>query len=96
VYAEHLREHLLLECKALLSDEPEAFAAPLDELWRLLVSLLAPRSLHPQDAGNALLALERAYADGVAELEQAGHDTRGMNVFDFLHRLSFLERKPTK
>jgi hypothetical protein len=60
------------------------------------VALLAPQSLHPQDTGNALLALERAFEDGVAELERAGHPTAGMSVFVFLHRLQALEKKEAK
>jgi hypothetical protein len=85
-----------LECESLLSEEPERYEAPLDEISRQLVALLAPQSLHPQDTGNQLLALERAFEDGVAELERAGHPTVGMSVFVFLHRLQALEKKEAK
>lgn len=88
-----MRERLLLECDALLSDEPERYAAPLEELSQQLVALLAPQSLHPADNQNALLALERAYEDGVAELERAGHPAAGMSVYVFLHRLQGLEKR---
>jgi hypothetical protein len=57
------------------------------------VALLAPQSLHPQDPSNALLALERAYQDGVAELERAGHRAEGLTVYEYLHRLGHLEKK---
>jgi hypothetical protein len=96
LYAEHLRDHLVLECQALLSDEPEQFASPLAELSRLLMQQLAPASLHPLDSQNALLRLERAFADGVAELERAGYRTEGISVFDFFHRLSHLELRAQK
>lgn len=84
-----------MECEALLSDDPERYAGPLEEISQLLLGLLAPQSLHPQDSGNALLALERAYEDGVAELERAGHPTHGMSVYVFLHRLQALDKKQT-
>jgi hypothetical protein len=87
---------LVLECQALLSDEPEQFASPLAELSRLLMQQLAPSSLHPQDSQNALLRLERAFADGVAELERAGCRTEGISTFDYFHRLQHLEKKPSK
>lgn len=88
-----MRERILLECEALLSDDPERYAGPLEEISQQLLALLAPRSLHPQDAGNALLALERAYQDGIAELERAGHPTESMSVYVFLHRLQALDKK---
>lgn len=63
-------------------------------MQRTLVDLLAPASLSPLDPDNALLRLERAFADGVAELEQAGHPQAGaLSVWDFIHRLSYLERQ---
>lgn len=82
-----------MECESLLSDEPERYAGPLEELSQQLVALLAPQSLHPQDSSNAMLALERAYEDGVAELERAGHPTVGMTLYTYLHRLQALEKK---
>ena len=92
-YAETVREKLLLECDALLSDEPERFAGPLDELGRQLVGLLVPQSLSPADPSNALLQIERAYQDGVAELERAGHGGREWSVYEYLHRLKKLEQR---
>lgn len=89
-YAETLRDRLIAECRALL-DDTEA-TAQLSEFDRALVRLLAPVSLSPVDAGNALLQLERAYADGLAELEQAGHRGAGLSVFGFLHRLAYVAR----
>lgn len=95
-YAEGLRERLLLECDALLSDEPERYTAPIDELGKQLVGLLVPQALNPADPSNALLQLERAYQDGVAELERAGHPAEGMSVYVYLHRLQLLEKKREK
>lgn len=91
-----MREKLLLECDALLSDEPERYTAPLDELGKQLVGLLVPQSLNPADPGNALLQIERAYQDGVAELERAGHGGREWTVYEYLHRLQLLEKKRDK
>lgn len=92
--AECQREHLLLECQALLSDDPTPYAAPLAELERHLVLLLAPKeSLHPQDPANILLALEARFADGVAELERAGYSAEGLSVYAFWHKLGRLQKK---
>ena len=63
-------------------------------MQRTLIGLLAPASLSPLDPDNALMGLERAFADGVAELEQAGHPQAGaLSVWDFMHRLTYLERQ---
>ena len=90
MYAETLRDRLLLDCRALLEDAEAAHAAQLGEFDRALVRLLAPASLSPLDAENALLQLERAYADGLAELEQAGHRVEGASVYSFLHKLGYV------
>lgn len=79
-----------------MSDEPERYAGPLEEISQQLLALLAPQSLHPLDSNNALLALERAYEDGIAELERAGHPAAGMSVYTFLHRLQALDKKRTE
>jgi len=65
-------------------------------LSRLLLQHLAPTALHPQDSQNALLKLERAYADGLAELERAGYRTEGISVFDYFHRLGHLEKRAAR
>lgn len=89
-YREGVWERVLLELEQALSLTPEVYDAPLRELNDLLLGLLAPSSLHPQDAGNALFTLEKAYQDGVAELEMAGCRTEGLTVYEFIHRLEHL------
>jgi hypothetical protein len=93
VYAETLRDQLLLEITALLAPDAAPYAAPLDALAKALARLLAGPALHPADPANALLTLERAFADGLAELEQAGHATAGLSLFEYLHKLDYLSRK---
>jgi hypothetical protein len=87
---------LALECQALLADDATAYEAPLAELSRSLVRQLAPQELRPQSSRNALLELERAFAEGFAELERAGYRTEGISTFDYMSRLAHLERRASK
>lgn len=94
---EHRRDLLLLQCDQALADEPAQFEGPLAEISRALLDLLAPKdSLHPQDSQNALLKLERSFAEGFAELEHAGHRTEGISVYNYTYRLAHLEKKRSK
>jgi hypothetical protein len=88
-----VRDRIILECEQALSDTPEVYDGPLAEMGQFLVSMLAPQSLSPQDKDNALLKLERAFQNGIAELEQAGHRADDLTVYAFVHRLDFLEKK---
>ena len=56
------------------------------------MTAVAPPSLSPLDAQNALLELKRAYADGLAELEQAGHAVARVSIYAFLHKLAYVAR----
>ena len=77
----------------MLADDAAPYAAPLSALDKALAQLLAGPALHPADPANALLSLERAFADGLAELEQAGHTTQGLSLYEYLHKLDYLSRK---
>lgn len=79
-----------------MADDPAPFVGPLAELERQMLALLTPQALNPTDPNNAVLALERTFAEGVAELEAAGHWREDMTVFDYVGRLLRLEKKPAQ
>lgn len=68
----------------------------LAQLELQLLRLLAPQSLNPADSQNAVQELERSYQDGLAELERAGYDGRGVSLLQYVHRLEALERRSVR
>lgn len=85
----------MLDIEAALSDNPEQYAEPLEQLSQQMVQMLAPQSLHPEDPNNIVLTMQAAFANGLAELERAGYSAQDLSLYNFWYKLQYLEKKPT-
>jgi hypothetical protein len=83
----------MLECEALLEDVD--VSEQLAEIDNVLLEMMAPLNMRPDDPGNAYLALEAYFEKTCIDLERLGvADPGNLSLYAFYSRIQHFQQKP--